>query len=359
MNNRLTCALNGDLPDQAPFLPAIYEHKGWFVGETPSKVARDAHLLTTALLAEYERVQPDALIVGIDVYNIEAEAIGCTVTYYDGNDTSVPAIGSTGAVFQGTEDVASLRVPDPQKDGRMPSNLEAARNIVKLLGKEIPIRGAVSGPFSLAAHLAGPGRFFLLTMTQPDLARVLLKFASEVIKQYGKAFIELGCGVIVFDSFASPDLLPPEMYRELVLPPTQSIIGYFRELGLQHVPLIIGGNTTEILDAYLETGANNILCDTKADVREFLEKCAKARRAFRRNIDSSDFLQIRSDEVYHRALKSLDESNGYPGFIMGSAILPYGTPFSHLTAMREAIQEYKKRTSSVRTFIRSSIHSTT
>jgi hypothetical protein len=57
-------------------------------------------------------------------------------------------------------------------------------------------------------------------------------------------------------------------------------------------------------------------------------------------------LQIASDEVYHRALKSLDESNGYPGFIMGSAILPYGTPLSHLTAMREAIQEYKKRASS-------------
>jgi uroporphyrinogen decarboxylase len=137
------------------------------------------------------------------------------------------------------------------------------------------------------------------------------------------------------------------MYRELVLPPTQEIIRYFRGLGLQHVPLIIGGNTTKILDAYLETGANNILCDTKADTKEFLEKCAKARRAFRRNVDSSDFLEIASDEVHHRTLKSLDESNGYPGFILGSAVLPYGTPLSHLTAMREAIQEYKKRPSSV------------
>ncbi|MBF8294619.1 MAG: Uroporphyrinogen decarboxylase [Bacteroidetes bacterium] len=200
MNKRLEHALNCEVQDQVPFLPAIFEHKAWFVGETPSRVARDAHLLTTALLAEYERVQPDALTIGVDVYNVEAEAIGCSVIYYEGDDNSVPAIGSEGAVFQGSEDVTSLKMPDPRKDGRMPLNLEVARNIVKVLGKEVPIRGAVSGPFSLAAHLAGPENFFMLTVTQPDLVNNLLHFASEVIKRYGKAFVELGCGVVIFDS---------------------------------------------------------------------------------------------------------------------------------------------------------------
>ena len=347
MNDRLTCALNGDVPDQVPFLPAIYEHKGWFIGETPSAVARNAHLLTKALQAEYERVQPDALVVGIDIYNIEAEAIGCTVNFYEGNDTSVPAIGSEGAAVQGTPDVASLRIPDPQRDGRMPLNLEAARNTVKLLGKEIPIRGAVSGPFSLAAHLVGPAKFFLLTMMQPALAKDLLKFTSEVIKLYGKAFADIGCGVIMFDSHASPDLFSPDMYRDLVLPPTREIITYFHEAGVEHVPLIIGGNTTKMLDAYLETGANNLLCDTKADPKAFIEKCSKSGRAFRRNIDASDFLQVTSDVVHQRAMTGLEESHGYPGFVLGSQVLPYGTPLSHLTAMREAIQQYKKRTTSV------------
>jgi uroporphyrinogen decarboxylase len=342
MNKRLEHALNCEVQDQVPFLPAIFEHKAWFVGETPSRVARDAHLLTTALLAEYERVQPDALTIGVDVYNVEAEAIGCSVIYYEGDDNSVPAIGSEGAVFQGSEDVTSLKMPDPRKDGRMPLNLEVARNVLKVLGKDIPIRGALSGPFSLAAHLAGPENLFMLTVTQPDLVNNLLHFASEVIKRYGKAFVELGCGVVIFDSHASPDLLSPQMYRELVLPPTRGVIRYFRELGVQHVPLIIGGNTTKILDAYLEAGANNILCDTKADAKEFLNKCSTARRAFRRNIESSDFLQVSSDEVHRRALKSLEESNRYSGFILGSAILPYGTPLSHLSAIREAIQDFRK-----------------
>jgi uroporphyrinogen decarboxylase len=343
MNTRLEHALGCEPSDRVPFLPAIYEHKGWFVGETPSRVCRNARLLTTALLAEYERVQPDALTVGVDVYNVEAEAIGCRVIYYEGDDNSVPAVDPEGAVFQGSEDVTSLKLPDPRKDGRMPLNLEVARDVVRVLGKEIPIRGAVSGPFSLAAHLAGAERLFLLTMTHPRLVRELLNFAAEVIKSYGRAFMEVGCGIVIFDSQASPELISPQMYRDFVLAPTRSIVEYFHHLGVPHVPLIMGGNTTKSIDAYLETGANNILCDVKADARVFLERCSKSRRAFRRNLDSSDFLQVTSEEVHGQALRYLEESNAYPGFILGTAIAPYGTPLSHFTAIREAIQEFKKR----------------
>ena len=80
-------------PRRVPlFLPAIYEHKAWFIGSTPSAISRDAGLLTRALLAEYEAIGADALAVGVDVYNLEAEAVGCTVTFYEGDDTSIPGI---------------------------------------------------------------------------------------------------------------------------------------------------------------------------------------------------------------------------------------------------------------------------
>lgn len=328
--------------DKVPFIPAIYEHKAWFIGETPSNVCRDAHLLTKALLAEYESVQPDALVIGIDVYNVEAEAVGCTVTYYDDGGISIPAIGPDGAIFQGLDDVASLKFPDPNKDGRMPINLEVANNIVKALGNEIPMRGAVSGPFSMAANLVGPEHLFMLTVTQPALVNDLMNFSVEVIKAYGQAFIEIGCGIVMFDSQASPELLSPAMYKEFVLTPTQNIIKYFHQLGLQHVPLIIGGNTTKILDLYLQTGANNILCDVRADAAKFLGECSKAKKSFRRNIDSTDFLTATPHELRERTLKYLEEAQGYPGFIVGTGVVPYGTPTSNLVAIREAIGEFHK-----------------
>jgi uroporphyrinogen decarboxylase len=334
--------MNCEHSDQIPFLPAIYEHKAWFVGATPSKVCQDSELFTRALLAEYERVQPDALTVGIDVYNVEAEAIGCKVIYYEGDDTSVPAIAPESVVFRGSEEVASLKMPDPRKDGRMPLNLEVAGNIMKLLGNEVPIRAALSGPLSLAAHLAGLENLFMLMFTRPDLARELFGFTCEVIKRYGQAFVELGCGVVVFDSQASPDLLSPLLYREFVLPRTRALIEHFHRLGVGNVPLIIGGNTTKMLDEYLETGANNVLCDVKADAKEFLHKCSAAGRAFRRNMDSADFLTISSEDVRRRTVNCLEESGGYAGFILGTAILPYGTPLSLVVAIRNAVREYKR-----------------
>lgn len=73
-------------------MPAIYEHKAWFFNDTPSNISRDAGLITQALLVEYEQIGPDALVIGVDVYNLEAEAAGCPVTFYEGDDISIPGI---------------------------------------------------------------------------------------------------------------------------------------------------------------------------------------------------------------------------------------------------------------------------
>ena len=42
-----------------PFMPSIYEHKAWFIRETPSRVARDAELFYRAIMTEYEQIKPD------------------------------------------------------------------------------------------------------------------------------------------------------------------------------------------------------------------------------------------------------------------------------------------------------------
>jgi uroporphyrinogen decarboxylase len=336
-NRRLLDAWECRKPDGIPYIPAIYEHKAWFVGKSPSTVCRDADLLARAMLAEYEQVMPDALTVGIDVYNIEAEAVGCSVVFYPEGDNSIPAVSPEGHPFHEGDRVGALKMPDPARDGRMPLNIEVGRRIVKELGGEVPVRGAVTGPCSLAGGLMGAESFMLLTLTDPDTARELLEFCAEVTIRYGKAFIAAGCGVVMFDSQASPELLSPETYRDLVADPTAHIISELQKEGIPHIPLIIGGNTTEILDDYLGTGANNILCDVKADPRRFLAVCSRERKAYRRNIDSSRFLSANFDELTNQVKREIALADGYPGFILGTAVVPYGTPLELLTAIRGAL----------------------
>ena len=338
-NHRLLDALERRRPDRTPFIPAIYEHKAWFVRKSPSTVCRDAELLTQALLAEYDQVKPDALTIGIDVYNIEAEAIGCGIVYYPEGDNSIPAVSPEGHPFREGDRVSGLKMPDPAKDGRMPLNIDVARRIVKELGNEVPVRGALTGPCSLAAGLMGAEEFMLLTLTEPGMARELLAYCAEVVIRYGRAFAAAGCGVIIFDSQASPELLSPDSYKDLVVAPTSRVITELRKEGVGHIPLIIGGNTTGILDDYLQTGANNILCDVKADATRFLDVCSRHHRAYRRNIDSSGFLSAKPEELRSCVQRELALAAGYPGFILGTAVVPYATPIEVLQTVRTALNE--------------------
>ena len=333
---RCQSALRCERSDPPPYMPAVYEHKAWFLGETPSRVSRDADLFFRAMMTENEQLQPDALVIGMDVYNIEAEAAGCRVTFYEGNDVSVPGIAPNDHVVRPDDDLAARPIPDPATAGRMPLNVEVARRVVRELGDHVWIRGAISGPFSLAVSLMGSEPLFLATIERPDFVRRLLAYAGEIIQSFGQAYIDVGADVILFDSQASPELLSPTAFEEWVAPVLRDVIDTFRSLGVRDVPLIIGGNTTAIREACIATDANNLLCDFRADWPGWRDTCRTAQRAVRRNLDPA-FLQRATPEEIHDATQGLiAEAEGYPGFIVGTAVVPYGTPTENLLAVRRA-----------------------
>jgi len=321
---------------RVPFLPAIYEHKGYLIGETPSAIGRDAELLTRALLKEYEVIQPDALTVGVDVYNLEAESVGCEVTYYLGDDTSIPGIKPSAHALALQTDYSSAPLPNPLKDGRMPVNLTAARNIKKEFGDSLWIRGALSGPFSLGVSLVGAETLFIGCLDNPEATKALLQYAVKIIQIFGDAYLDAGVELILFDSQASPELLSPDMYEEFVLPVTREIISYFKKKGVNHIPLVIGGNTTPILDSLVVTGANNLLSDFTSDFDEWKDACREGKRAVRRNISPHLVEKGKPDELYQVARDEIERGKDLPGFILGTAVVPYGSPTENLKALRQA-----------------------
>lgn len=163
----LRCRQNDN---QTLFMPAIYEHKAWFIDSTPSIVSRDPLLFTQALIKEHELIGADALTVGIDVYNLEAEAAGCKVTFYEGADTSIPGISPGNHIIKPGDNLTNQSIPNPLKSGRMPVNIETARRVRQELGDQIWIRGALSGPFSLAVSLMGAEDLFMNTLDNSNLS---------------------------------------------------------------------------------------------------------------------------------------------------------------------------------------------
>ena len=334
---RLEKAWACEAPDRVPFVPAVYEQKAFLIGDTPSRVSRDAELFYRSMMTEHETYEADALVVGMDVYNLEAEALGSTVTYYEGDDTSIPGIGAGNHALKFGDDLSQIKVPNPLADGRMPINLEVSRRIARL-NPSVPVRGAVSGPFSLALSLLGPEDFFMGTLDDPDYCRRVLEFCAEIIMAFGKAYLDSGVGVIMFDSQASPELLSPAMYEEMVLPATRRVIAELREAGEAVCPLIIGGDTTRLAEVYATTGSRQILCDFSADWPTFRDICEEEQIAVRRNISPQAIASGTPDELAATAREYLADAEGMPGFILGTAVLPFGTPTENVLAVRDAVR---------------------
>jgi len=333
---RMEAVLSGRPPDRTPFVPAVYEQKAFLVGETPSRIARDPALLARAVEAEYELYRADALVVGVDVYNIEAEALGAAVAFP--GDAGVPSIDSGSRALRFGDDPGRLKVPDPHSGGRMPVNLEAARRLARL-NETVSVRGAVSGPFSLALALTGVEEFLMGMLDDPAYCERLLAFCAEVVVAFGRAYLECGTGVIIFDSQASPGLLSPRLYEEMVLPQTRRVVAELTGSGERYCPLVIGGETTPMLDGYLATGSRQIVCDFPADFREFRRKCERLRVAVRRNIDPALVHRGPPEEVGRIAREYLEEAGGMRGFILGTGVVPFGTPAENVLAARRACVE--------------------
>lgn len=325
-------------PRRAPrlFLPAIYEHKAWFIRSTPSAISRDADLLTRALLAEYEAIGPDALAIGVDVYNLEAEAVGCEVTFYEGGDTSIPGIKPGDHVVRVGDDLSQARLPNPRQDGRMPVNIAAARNVRRALGDDFWLRGAVSGPFSLATSLVGAEELFIACVEEPEWVRSILDYAGRIIREFAKAYIDAGVELIMFDSQASPELLSPAMYEEFVLPVTKELMRWAGTQGVRDLPLVIGGNTMPIASLLAQTGANNLLCDFTADYDGWAGVCREHGRALRRNIPPRLIETAAPEQIYDAAKRELHRGRDLPGFIMGTGVIPFGTRTENILAIKRA-----------------------
>jgi uroporphyrinogen decarboxylase len=242
------------------FAPSIYEHAAALIGETPWRVSRDAEYLFRAHAAAFRLYRHAPIVVGIDIYNLEAEAYGATIATPVGND--IPSI--CGHPCPTSDGIVNLDLLDPKRAGRIPMVIETARRLARAL-PEADIRIPVSGPFSLACNLVGFDRLLCDIIDEPltvrraldHLARGQIAFAREIVAQ--------GLGLALFESGATPPLISPEMFAQVELPVLKHIIKEISSIAGHSVPCIIGGDTFPILNSILDTGTGYVICPSETD----------------------------------------------------------------------------------------------
>jgi len=247
--------------------PAVYEHAARFVGKTPWEVSRDARLLFEAHAAAFRHYKHKPVVVGIDIYNLEAEAYGATLDRPEG--CGIPAISHH--ICSSPDDISALPRFDPTRDGRMPMVLGVAERLVaELPGADVRI--PVSGPFSIASNLMGFEALLCEVLMNPDAVLEALMFLVDGQSAFCAEIVRRGLGVAFFESAATPPLVSPASFRDIELVALKAIINRATEITGRPVPCIIGGDTFPILDYILETGSGYLICPCETDQPAFMEK---------------------------------------------------------------------------------------
>ena len=326
------------------FAPTILEHAAALIGRTPSEAARDAGLLARAHIAAYRKYEPAAVTVGMDIYNIEAEALGCTVRFYD--DNSIPGIvervatvGATALGRLGTTSCEQRRpgavAPTINFKGRIPLLLEAAARVKSEI--PAPVNVAICGPFSIMMELLGFDTAIDLICDGDETLHALLRQLLDFQKAYCTEISSRGLGAVVFESWASPPLVSPAMYREWALPYETELFAHMKALGFPACPLVIGGDTRGIVDDMLTSGATTLLSDYNTPLGLYVQKAREKGLPVRANIDPKLILSGDWPQIAARIQEIRTAAREYPKLIIGSGVVPYDTPPENLLRVKEMI----------------------
>ncbi|MFH0921182.1 MAG: uroporphyrinogen decarboxylase family protein [Fibrobacterota bacterium] len=331
---RLDAMLDGRPVDRPPFFPALYDYKAALAGVPPHLFGQDEASLLRALRLEAAELHAEILTCTYDIYNIEAEALGASLLRVSGLATpelDEPLLHDLDQIH----DLPVLTVPA----GRMGIFIGAARALAAETGESIPVRGGLSGPFSLASKIYPDEQLLVDTLLDPEKVGRLLAWCNNLVQMYASAFLDAGAhGIAVFDSFIVPPMLSPAAYEEIVLPHHQRLFAFLKAQGAVHRALIAGGNTVPLLPALLKSGANQLLLDDTVPPEQASDILAQyPGMLFRYNLRPTLLCNGSVDDVKKETEKVLTLMQGRKNFILGTGILPAQNPRANILAVREAL----------------------
>ena len=331
---RLQAYNQGRSIDRLPCVPIVGNTAARVIGVKVSELRNNGALIAKAQVAAYRRFEYDVIRIFTDLYTM-AEAMGAQVHYPEDETAYLkePAINDVS-------EIERLRPADPYRDGQLPQHLEAIARAVEEVGQEVPVTGAVTGPFTNASFLVGPEQLVRLVGKNPDAVHRLCEVSLESSLAYAKAVIDKGGIPSLTDAMSSGTIISPKQFEEFSLPYLKSLIDYCHSRG-KGVTLHICGKTSKIWSKMCDAGADCLSIDNAASLLE-AKKLVGDRVRLMGNVKPSEvMLQGTKEEVRQAVRECVAQAGDSPkGLIVASGCsLPTETPFANIDAMLDAVRE--------------------
>jgi uroporphyrinogen decarboxylase len=314
------------------FTPVVYEHAARFVRRSPGEVSRDAELMFEGHRRAYHEYRHQVIAVGIDIYNLEAEAYGAKVELGEGD--AIPAIHQP--FWTAIDEGLSLKPFDPERDGRIAMLIGVGARLKREF-PEADVRIPVAGPFSIAFNLRGIGALCEDAALRPETTSAVLMRLAEHQRVLCRAIARAGLEVAFFESAAAPPLLSPRLFREVELPALQRAMQVAAECVGHPVPCIMGGNTYPILDEILGTGTSYLVCNVETNQAAFVERVSRTHPhvKVRVNLDPGVVACSEPARIYRDIDRVLAIVGGRTNCLMGTGALPLEAPPENIRLIRE------------------------
>ncbi len=259
-------AVRGKRTETAPWVPYAGVHCAFLINEPADKYLQDPALLAKGLVETAKKYKADGIPLVFDL-SIEAHSLGCELKWWQDN---VPSVTSHPCSDK-TPAEAGLQMPT-KDSGRWPILFEAARIAKPQLDElDCAMIGGITGPLTLASHLAGV-RIFTDVIKNPAFAAEVCEFAGKVGAIASQFYIDMGCDVVaIIDPVASQ--IRSKTFQEYVSPNVKAAIKVINDAG-RTSDFFICGDATRVMKDVCELDTHGFAIDEQLNMN-FIRDLAK------------------------------------------------------------------------------------
>lgn len=343
--SRFLCACRGEHVDTTPIW--IMRQAGRYLPEYRElrskcsfrRLLRTPDLAAEVTLQPIKRFDLDAAIVFSDILEL-TEAMGIPFEIVEGKG---PVMSRT---VRSSADVDTLVAFEP--DVALSHLLETIAIIVAELDGRIPLIGFAGAPLTLACYVVEGGsskdfgRLRRLMYEDPATTRRLLEQIAEGVFRSLAAQIEAGVSAVqLFDTWASA--LPPDLYREFVVPVNERILERLEPYGAARILYV--GNTTAHIESLSQSSADVIGVDWRTSLKRVKESLGTD-IVVQGNLDPFA-LYAPKTLLEEMAAEVIDDASEFRGhvFNLGHGVLPSVDP-EQVATLIERVHDVGRRYSS-------------
>lgn len=213
---RLDDAMKG-IPNRVPVYAQIHEFTMNELCVSAREFYTTPEIIVPGTLEIAERYGLDVGYVDYDVYNIEAEALGQKVIFFESH---VPGIDRGTPLIADSDDLDKIATPNFDIAGRFSQIIEMQNIYEKLTG--LPPALQFCAPFSMAANIRGLEALIRDIVLSPDFARGLFDaIVEEVLAPwilYQKSCFPNATSFCGSDAMASLPIVNMSILEEWVVP---------------------------------------------------------------------------------------------------------------------------------------------